>query len=155
MPSRSMLRTGAGTTSTSGAPTRRARRRMHGERLAGRARHRAVARATMIAAFSRAIAATVGPSHSVWSRSTFVIAATPPSQACVASSRPPSPTSTTARSTASRANQRERQRGHQLELGRGAVASGDTIGDGQDLGDEVREGVGALIGRSPMRSRSR
>ena len=46
---------------------------------------------SMIAAFSRAIAAIVGPSRSVWSRSTFVIAATPPSQAWVASSRPPRP----------------------------------------------------------------
>ena len=60
----------------------------------------------MIAAFSRAIALTVEPSRSMWSRSTLVIAATPPSQAWVASSRPPRPTSTTARSTASSANQR-------------------------------------------------
>ncbi len=56
----------------------------------------------MIAAFSRAIAVIVGPSRSVWSSPTFVTAATPPSQAWVASSRPPRPTST--RATSSRAS---------------------------------------------------
>ena len=52
----------------------------------------------MIAAFSRAILVIVSPRRSMWSRSTLVTTATPPSQACVASSRPPSPTSTSATS---------------------------------------------------------
>ena len=61
----------------------------------------------MIAAFSRAIAAIVGPSRSMWSRATLVIAATPPSQAWVASSRPPSPTSTSATSRSASAKWRK------------------------------------------------
>jgi hypothetical protein len=36
----------------------------------------------------------------------------------------------------------ERQRGHQLELGGRAVATGDTVGRRKDLGDELREGRG-------------
>ena len=43
----------------------------------------------------------------MWSRATFVMAATPPSQAWVASSRPPSPTSMTRDVDASSANHRK------------------------------------------------
>ena len=93
----------------------------------------------MMAAFSRAIASTVGPRCSMWSRSTFVMAATPPSHACVASSRPPRPTSTTARSTSCVREVAEGERGQQLELGRWAVATSDAIGDRQPGAHEPRE----------------
>ena len=53
-----------------------------------------------IPAFSRAMATSVGPSRSVWSRAMRVIAAARGvGITLVASSRPPRPTSTTARST--------------------------------------------------------
>src|SRR5205814_2372249 len=57
----------------------------------------------MRAAFSAAIAASVGPRTSWWSRSRRVITVTAGTPTVVASSRPPSPTSSTATSTASRA----------------------------------------------------
>ena len=85
----------------------------------------------MIAAFSRAIAAIVVPSRSVWSSATLVTTATPPSQACVASRRPPSPTSTSATSSRSLGEVAEDDRGQQLELGRLAVTSRDPVGDRQ------------------------
>ena len=97
MPSRSQPSSGAGSTIVRGAPIRRARLRMTAS-PSPRAPVTARSPRSMIAAFSRAIAVTVSPSRSMWSRSTFVIAATPPSQACVASSLPPRPTSTTATS---------------------------------------------------------
>ena len=78
----------------------------------------------MIAAFSRAIAAIVGPSRSMWSRSTLVIAATPPSQAWVASSRPPRPTSTRATSSPASREVTEHDRRQQLELGRDPRGAG-------------------------------
>ena len=81
--------------------------------------------------------------------------ATPPSQACVASSRPPSPTSTMARSTASRANQ----------VKASAVISSNSVGGpwrratrsaaGQDLARRAPRTTSGSIGRPPMRSRSR
>ena len=66
----------------------------------------------------------------MWSRSTLVIAATPPSQACVASRRPPSPTSTTARSTASSANQVKTI----------AVSSSNSVGGAEAARDPIRCG---------------
>ena len=57
----------------------------------------------MMAAFSAAMAARVAPSTSWWSRSMRAIAVTAGVPTVVASSRPPSPTSSTATSTASRA----------------------------------------------------
>ena len=96
----------------------------------------------MIAAFSRAIAGIVSPSQSMWSSATLVIAATPPSQALVASSRPPSPTSTSATSTPTSANQRNTT----------AVRSSNSVGGpwrratrsatASDLGDQPREVAG-------------
>ena len=94
---------------------------------------------SMIAAFSRAIAGIVSPSQAMWSSATFVIAATPPSQACVASSRPPSPTSTSATSTPLLGEPAEEHRGQQLELGRRAVSTLDTTSCRQDLANEPRE----------------
>ena len=93
----------------------------------------------MIAAFSRAIAVTVDPSRSMWSRSTLVIAATPPSQAWVASSRPPSPTSTTARSTRSSANQRKATAVSSSNSVGGAGPAGDPSRGVEDLADEPGE----------------
>ena len=58
----------------------------------------------MMPAFSRAIAVSVEPSRSVWSRLTGVMTETSGSTTLVASSRPPSPTSTTASSTPASAN---------------------------------------------------
>ena len=60
--------------------------------------------ALMIGAFSPPMAASVGPRIASWSCWTFVTAATPRSRTFVASSRPPSPTSTMARSTRRRAS---------------------------------------------------
>ena len=60
----------------------------------------------------------------MWSRSTLVIAATPPSQALVASSRPPSPTSTTREVDPLLGEPGEDHRGQQLELGRRTEARG-------------------------------
>ena len=97
---------------------------------------------SMIAAFSRAIAVTVDPSRSVWSRPTLVTTATPPSQAWVASSRPPSPTSTSATSRADSAKCRNIDRGEQLELRRRSQAGRDPVGDGQHAPDETGEGPG-------------
>ena len=60
----------------------------------------------IIPAFSSAICLTVGPAYSVWSSAIFVITATSELITFVASQRPSIPTSTTATSTASSANQR-------------------------------------------------
>ena len=60
----------------------------------------------IIPAFSLAICSTVGPAYSMWSRAMFVITATSEAITFVASHRPSMPTSTTATSTASSANQR-------------------------------------------------
>lgn len=51
------------------------------------------------------MSARVGPRYSTWSRLTFVTTATRPSTTFVASHSPPIPTSTTAQSTATSANQ--------------------------------------------------
>ena len=61
----------------------------------------------MMPAFSRAMSASVGPANSVWSMPMLVITATWASTTLVASQRPSSPTSTTATSTATSANQRK------------------------------------------------
>ena len=103
IPSRSQPSSGAGPTSVSGTPRRRARRRTTASPSPS-APVTARSPRSMIAAFSRAILAIVSPSRSMWSRSTLVTTATPPSQACVASSRPPSPTSTSATSGRTSAN---------------------------------------------------
>ena len=103
MPSRSHPSSGAPATSVNGTPSRRARRRTTTSPSPS-APVTARSPRSMIAAFSRAIAVTVLPRRSVWSRSTLVTTATPPSQAWVASSRPPSPTSTSARSGPASAN---------------------------------------------------
>ena len=58
-----------------------------------------VAPAWMMPALAQAISSTVSPSHSVWSSPIGVITQTPASMTLVASSAPPSPTSTTAMST--------------------------------------------------------
>ena len=110
---------------------------------------------SMIAAFSRAIAATVGPSRSMWSRATLVIAATPPSQAWVASSRPPSPTSTSATSRSLLREPAEDDRGQQLELGRrrrGAARPGRRRRGPRRRGARTSPGS---IGRPSICSRSR
>ena len=96
--SRVQSRTGGGSTTVSGTRRRAARRRITA-RASPVAPVTATSPRSMIAAFSRAIAVTVGPRRSVWSRPTLVTTATPPSQAWVASSRPPSPTSTSATSS--------------------------------------------------------
>ena len=57
-------------------------------------------------AFSAATSSQVGPAYSVWSCPTLVTTATWPSTTLVASHRPSRPTSTTATSTATSANQR-------------------------------------------------
>ena len=70
---------------------------------------------------------TVGPRRSVWSRPTLVSTATPPSQACVASRRPPRPTSTRATSSPASREVAEHHGGQELELRRrrrGAARSG-------------------------------
>ena len=63
----------------------------------------------------------VSPSHSVWSSPIGVITATPAWSTLVASSAPPSPTSTTATSTGASANVGERQRGGHVEVGQRLV----------------------------------
>ena len=75
----------------------------------------------------------------MWSRSTFVIAATPPSQAWVASSLPPSPTSTSARSTRSSANQRKTIAVRSSNSVGGPSRRGTAIGGGERLADEPGE----------------
>ena len=140
-PSRSQPSSGAGSTSVSGAPIR-ARPPADDASASPVAPVTARSPRSMIAAFSRAIAAIVGPSRSVWSRATLVIAATPPSQAWVASSRPPSPTSTSATSRSRLGEVAEDHRGQQLELGRLAVAARDPVGDGEHRLDEAREVAG-------------
>ena len=75
----------------------------------------------------------------MWSRSTFVIAATPPSQAWVASSRPPSPTSTSARSTPLVGEPAEDDGGQELELGRVAEAARQAVGGRDRVRDEPGE----------------
>ena len=89
--------TGAGDATASGTSSRPQRRRMIASASPVAPVTARSPRMTM-AAFSRAIAVTVGPSHSIWSRPTLVTTATPPSQAWVASRRPPIPTSTSATS---------------------------------------------------------
>ena len=141
IPSRSQPSSGAGRTSVKGTPRRRARRRTTASPSPS-APVTARSPRSMIAAFSRAILAIVSPSRSMWSRSTLVTTATPPSQACVASSRPPSPTSTSATSGRTSANRREDDRGQQLELGRLAVAARDPVGRAEHTTDQPREVVG-------------
>ena len=138
IPSRSQPRTRGEATSVSGTPSRRARRWITPS-ASPVAPVTARSPRSMIAAFSRAIAVTVAPSRSVWSRSTLVIAATPPSQAWVASSRPPSPTSTRARSIARLGEPAEGDGGQQLELRRRSRAARDPRCGVQDLADEPRE----------------
>ena len=106
MPSRSQPSSVAGSTTVSGTAIRRARRPMIAS-ASPVAPVTARSPRSMIAAFSRAMAAIVGPSRSMWSRSTFVTTATPPSQAWVASRRPPRPTSTSARSRSASAKWRK------------------------------------------------
>ena len=71
----------------------------------------------MMAAFSAAMASTVSPRMAVWSSPTPVIAATLGDTTLVASQRPPRPTSSTAIRMPSLAEEPERGRGEQLELG--------------------------------------
>ena len=104
VPRRSTAETGNGAVIVSGAPERFAAAVIT-SRPSPSAPVTARSPRLMMAAFSRAISGIVGPSHSMWSRSTLVIAATPPSQALVASRRPPRPTSTTPTSIPRRANQ--------------------------------------------------
>ena len=70
----------------------------------------------------------VGPRRSMWSSSTFVMTATPPSHVLVASRRPPRPTSTTATSTARAANQAKAA----------AVSSSNSVGGAERRRDQVR-----------------
>ncbi len=58
----------------------------------------------MMPALAQAMSSMVSPSHSVWSSPIGVITQTPASMTLVASSSPPSPTSTTAMSTGASAN---------------------------------------------------
>ena len=107
----------------------------------------------MIAAFSRAICGdrVAEPVHVV--EVDVRDAATPPSQAWVASSRPPSPTSTSARSEPLLGEPAEDDRGQQLELGRRRRgARGDPVGGGEDLADEAGEVAG--VDRPPVDLRS-
>ena len=84
----------------------------------------------------------------MWSRSTLVIAATPPSQVLVASRRPPRPTSITPTSIAAAREPGECGGGHDLELGGRAKPARNALRDREDLLDEC--------GRSrPHRSASR
>ena len=75
----------------------------------------------------------------MWSSDTLVIAATPPSHALLASSRPPSPTSTTQTSTPARANHSKRGAGQRLELGGRPVAALDPVRGLKDLRDDRPE----------------
>ena len=77
----------------------------------------------------------------MWSRSTLVTTATPPSQAWVASRRPPSPTSTSARSRFGLREVAEDHGRQELELRRVAVAPRDPVRDGQDGLDVAGEVV--------------
>ena len=144
----------AGTTSVSGDAEPARPPPDHRQRVAGRAGHRPVAALDdrrLLAGDAR----IVGPSRSMWSRSTLVITATPPSQAWVASSRPPSPTSTTARSTPARRT-RGSDGGQDLELGRRTEPAGHAVGGRQDLADEPRERrPGRPAGRRPGAARGR
>ena len=90
----------------------------------------------MIAAFSRAMAAIVGPSRSMWSRSTLVIdrdAAVPG----VGGVEPAAEADLDEGDVEVRLGEpAEDDGGQQLELGRVAVAPGHPVGERQDLGDE-------------------
>ena len=99
--SRSQPRIGAGLATASGTPSRAQRRRMIASASPAAPVTARSPRFT-IRTFSRAMAAIVGPSWPMWSSPTFVSTATPPSQALVASRRPPRPTSTSARSSRDR-----------------------------------------------------
>ena len=102
----------------------------------------------MIAAFSRAIAGIVSPSRSMWSRSTLVIdrhAAVPG----VGRVEPPAEPDLDERHVDGRAsaNQREDDRGQQLELGRLAVAPRDPVGERRRTSPTSRANVAGSIGR--------
>ena len=98
---------------------------------------------------------TVGPSRSVWSSPTLVSTATPPSQACVASSRPPSPTSTSATSSPASREVAEHHGGQELELRRRPEARRDPVGERQHRPRRGAANVAASIGRPSTTIRSR
>ena len=89
-------------TTASGAPVSRQARSMTRAASSGCGCETTGTPGLMMPAFSAAIAASVSPSCSVWSRLMAVMTATSGARTFVASSRPPRPTSTTARSTPTR-----------------------------------------------------
>ena len=118
-----MAVTGSVVTSSSGT-AKRAARRLIAARPAPLAPVTARSPRLMMAAFSKPMRASVLPSRSMWSSSTLVMTATPPSHVLVASRRPPRPTSTTATSTAWRANQAKAA----------AVSNSNSVGGPSDAG---------------------
>ena len=89
-------------------------------------------------ALSRAIPSRVGPSTSVWSKLMFVSTATIPSTTLVESHVPPSPTSTTAASTASSENQwRAAAVSSSKRVGRSASCRFEQGEGGEDGGEHV------------------
>ena len=107
----------------------------------------------MIGAFSPPIAVSVCPRCASWSRWTFVMAATPRSSTFVASSRPPIPTSTMARSTLTPRELDDGGGRQRLELGRRSHLGGDPVDGRQDAFDRRRElGAGdrLAVDRDPL-----
>ncbi len=113
----------------SGAPTAAHRSRM-GARPRPRAPVTARLPALMMAAFSPPIAASVVPRCRSWSCWTLVIAATPVSSTFVASRRPPSPTSTSTRSTFAAAS----------SVKAAAVRASNSVGRAEPGGDPLDGG---------------
>ena len=145
--SRSQSRIGAGSTIVSGTPSRADRRRTTAS-ASPAAPVTATSPRPMIAAFSRAIAVTVVPRRSVWSRPTLVTTATPPSHACVASRRPPRPTSTSATSSSASAKCRNITAVSSSNSVGGPEPRRDPVGQGDHRPDEPRERCG--IDRPPV-----
>ena len=78
----------------------------------------------------------------MWSSPTLVTTATPPSHACVASSRPPRPDLDQGDVEPRLREVAEHHGGQELELGRRPEPRRDAVGDGQDVADEPGERAG-------------
>ena len=99
-------------------------------------------------AFSDAISSSESPRYSTWSRATLVTAVASGAMTLVESSRPPSPTSTTARSTPASAKQRNAS----------AVVASKKVAPVRSMAGRSRASASASsaasTGRPPMRMRS-
>ena len=134
-------RSASGRTSRKGTPTRAARRRMTPVSVArGTGHGREVAALDDLGLLGRD-RDVVGPRISMWSSATLVIADTPPCQTLVASSRPPSPTSTT-RDLDARAGEPQKAARSATSNSVGGPCARDSLGVPQDLAQPRAKSVG-------------